>query len=215
MIILTLARKPLIGSVAVNSLKHGTGGLNIEASRIPCPPGFKPPVDANVDRPSAWTGEAYNGDHPYILNAALKQRIVFTPSGRYPANLILCHLPGCCVEGTRKVSTSDPRRADGSVHSGIGGHGIYGGAHGEKIPRNYADESGQETMLAWNCQPGCPVAALDQQSGCSASVIRKGGAGDKMGTGREGWRFRRQDGGFEDTGGASRFFKQVGGSGKP
>jgi len=32
--IITLLRKPLDGSVADNTLKHGCGGLNIDATRV-------------------------------------------------------------------------------------------------------------------------------------------------------------------------------------
>jgi hypothetical protein len=33
-----LARKPLDGTVAANTLKHGCGGLNIDACRVPAKP---------------------------------------------------------------------------------------------------------------------------------------------------------------------------------
>ena len=39
---IVLARKPFKGSVAKNVLEHGTGALNIGASRIPCEVGDKP-----------------------------------------------------------------------------------------------------------------------------------------------------------------------------
>ncbi len=35
MIVITIARKPLEGTVAANVLRHGCGGINIDASRIP------------------------------------------------------------------------------------------------------------------------------------------------------------------------------------
>lgn len=50
MIVIHLARKPIKGTVVRNSLTHGTGGVNIEASRV---------------------------------------------TGRWPANLVLGHQPGC------------------------------------------------------------------------------------------------------------------------
>ena len=45
MIVLTLDRKPLIGSVAANDLKHGTGGINVDGSRIVSS------VDARINSP--------------------------------------------------------------------------------------------------------------------------------------------------------------------
>lgn len=63
----------------------------------------------------------------------------------------------------------------------------------------------------------CPEAAqgLDRQSGLSKSQPRKGGEGEHLDPSREGWRFKRAAGGFEDKGGASRFFKVIGVSGDP
>lgn len=85
----TVLRKPPEGTVAQNCLDHGTGALNIGACRIPYEDGHVPPKDANIDKPSSWTNDEYNGDRPYILNAKLKTRQVYTPTGRYPANVII------------------------------------------------------------------------------------------------------------------------------
>jgi site-specific DNA-methyltransferase (adenine-specific) len=99
-IILTLARKPVSAgkTVAQNVLEYGTGGVNIDACRIAYEVGFKPPQDANVDHPSAWTGANYNERGAYILNAALKQRIVYTPLGRHPANIVFQHAAECVLK---------------------------------------------------------------------------------------------------------------------
>ena len=79
----------------------------------------------------------------------------------------------------------------------------------------HADPDGTETVAAWVCVEGCPVAALDAQSGVSKptggrTVTRSGGG--NVGSGKvseKSW--SNNDPGFGDTGGASRFFKQVGG----
>ena len=93
--IVHILRKPLSEkTVADNVLKHGCGGLNIDATRISYEAGHTPPKDANVDKPSSWEGETYNGDQPYILNSKLKTRQVYTASGRFPANLILQDVEG-------------------------------------------------------------------------------------------------------------------------
>lgn len=85
-----LARKPLSeSSVASNVLKWGTGGLNIDASRISYEKGYVPPKDANVHKESSFKTADYNGDNPYILNEKLKTVQVYVEAGRFPANLIL------------------------------------------------------------------------------------------------------------------------------
>jgi hypothetical protein len=81
---------------------------------------------------------------------------------------------------------------------------VEGGGKADK-PIGYADANGMEAITAFDCAPGCPVAALDAQSGTSTS--RGGSRGDR--SGYEDYRLRAQPGvkpGFGDTGGASRFF---------
>ena len=67
----------------------------------------------------------------------------------------------------------------------------------------------EETVAAWTCAPGCPVAGLDQQSG----VLSPQGSPKRVDT-RDSSFLGTGFGGdvttfYGDTGGASRFFKQV------
>ena len=73
---ITLARKPLSGTVAANVLEHGTGALNIDGCRVE---GMAP---FTVQGQSARAGEVYGADQ--------RDQRVFEPhaSGRWPANLI-------------------------------------------------------------------------------------------------------------------------------
>lgn len=104
------------------------------------------------------------------------------PAGRWPANFALSHSDECEIVGTRKVKTSDPRRADGSV--------MRVPDADVKIDKpRYCDEDGNETVEAWQCVDGCPVKILDEQSGVSRSGVER--------------QPRGTDG---DKGGASRFF---------
>ena len=65
---ITVARKPLVGTVAANVLAHGTGAINVDGCR--------------VEGQSARAGEVYGADQ--------RDQRVFEPhaSGRWPANLI-------------------------------------------------------------------------------------------------------------------------------
>jgi hypothetical protein len=81
--------------------------------------------------------------------------------------------------------------------------------------RGHADEDGKETVTVWVCVEGCPVKALDEQSGVLKSgrlpsnQYEKGGRDNSSMFAGDG-EFRHT--GYEaDAGGASRFFKQVGG----
>ena len=150
-------RKPLSeGTVAANTLKHGTGGLNIDASRIGS--GHHLPA-------GRVTSKRLAGDGGLGAGAGREgPREVFTPrsvSGRWPANVILQHLDGCRCDGVN-----------------------------------------------WVCEPGCPVARLDEQTGRSVSRIGKPRGSKKPGA---GWGMTATGAEYDDAGGASRFYKQVGG----
>ena len=73
---ITMARKPLEGTVAANVLAHGTGGINVDGCRLPLNGDYK--CKAN-GRPSQ-TGLSDNYD-PFNANQPSIQ-------GRWPANLI-------------------------------------------------------------------------------------------------------------------------------
>ena len=79
-----LARKAVSEkTIAANVLEHGTGGINIDASRIALNGDYK---SKSNGRPSlTGLGDNYNPDE------ANKPDTV----GRFPANLILSHKPGC------------------------------------------------------------------------------------------------------------------------
>jgi site-specific DNA-methyltransferase (adenine-specific) len=80
---ITLARKPLIGTVAANVLEHGTGGLNIDGCRVEGgkrSPGYADPGSVG---PSAERS-IYNSHDGIRRNCDETQ-------GRFPANLILTY----------------------------------------------------------------------------------------------------------------------------
>jgi DNA modification methylase len=117
-------------------------------------------------------------------------------TGRWPANVALVHGPGCRVVGTRQVAGNG--RQDKGVGLGYQGGDAERGAFGTP---------GHETVDQYDCQPDCPVRALDEQAG-----VRKSG---KMPAGTR----RRNYQGFRgampdvtkhdtigDSGAASRFF---------
>ena len=77
----------------------------------------------------------------------------------------------------------------------------------------YADENGRETVPMWSCEPGCPVASMDAQTGVltsgSGTVKRSSGRERKGNRGAAYGAENRPDGTpmifYGDTGGASRF----------
>ena len=72
-----LARKPIEGTVANNVLKHGTGGLNIDGSRI----NTKESLAGGSGRIGGFAGKEQGGD-------VSEYRVEGNSIGRFPANLI-------------------------------------------------------------------------------------------------------------------------------
>ena len=87
MIAISVARKPLIGTVAANAIQWGTGGLNVDGCRIPIGESEQAllKVDTKLDVPSGLI--PFRGPRePSISAARVQKNIDF---GRWPANLIL------------------------------------------------------------------------------------------------------------------------------
>jgi site-specific DNA-methyltransferase (adenine-specific) len=80
---IVVARKPLIGTVAENVLTHGTGGLNIDASRI----GYQNEADRDSAMPGSTPPTEIASGHITVLSGTRQAHDPKT--GRWPANLIL------------------------------------------------------------------------------------------------------------------------------
>lgn len=164
--VIHILRKPCSeGTVAANVLRHGTGALNVDATRIHSGPseGGNTSGETALGQGSGWN--AHNN-----RTTAIDRTM---SAGRWPANLVLQHLPTCEQTGTREEPGYTVNRfTDGAKP--------FGGGAGHPYESEHVPPS---TVPVWACGAGCPVAGLDAQHG--------------------------------DTGGASRFFKQVGGAPKP
>ena len=115
-----LARKPLSEkTIAANVLEHGTGGINIDASRIKA------------------------GEN----------------KGRFPANLILSHKPGCKQVGTKEGKGYTINRfTDGAKPFGNGAGHPY-----------EVENQGSETIEVWECEDDCAIKEIDKQNEGGAS----------------------------------------------
>ena len=200
--IIHVLRKPLSeGTVAANTLKHGCGGLNIDASRI----GTEP---VPINRLEVWSGFGQKERPAYVAT---------TSKGRWPANMILQHLDGCRCDGVKRVKETGPRAGgSGSRFNDPGNLLSRKGHEGVRTDHaGLADKDGKETVANWICEPGCPVARLDEQSGDRSSPWvgnpNRGKKGGQMFGGQTDNLSDLSKPEYQDTGGASRFYKQVGG----
>lgn len=98
-----LARKPLVGTVAANVLKHGTGALNIDGCRVA--------HGGDVDL-SAVQRQAVHTDNGFTLGKSKigKDVPMYKPSGRWPANVV--------HDGSDEVVSAFPETQSG------GGNGV-------------------------------------------------------------------------------------------
>jgi len=198
LVVIHMARKPLEGTVAENALKHGAGSLNIGASRV----GMNP-----------ISTHAYPG---YDNHSALKCKdttvkgdpVYQEHKGRWPANVILSHLPECKQNGTRRVLV-------GKQGAGVLWSHLRDGTLDRAVAKvsRLGDADGLETVANWECAPGCPVADLDDQSGTSRSPVTYLRASPGwnqqvygQGMGEDAGKLSEN---YGDAGGASRFFKQI------
>jgi hypothetical protein len=191
----TVARKPLgERTVAGNVQAWGTGAINVDGCRV----GTGGHLRWSAPRDMGYHGGTDNGSA--VATTA--------PAGRWPTNVVLTHTPDCVEVGARKVKTGTAVK--GNLRPG---ETLWGQA-GSRTPQ--ADQSyaadGTETIPAYECAAGCPVAELDAQSGITTSAtgtqsyvraettgwLERGGS---FTPGRE-WTAV----GHGDTGGASRFF---------
>ena len=189
-----VARKPLAKglTVAGNVLKHGTGALNIDGCRV------------------GTTESTVRPNGPISFHGGGSGGIGGSDTGRWPANVLFTHAPGCLRAGSQKVKCSNAKYS--GEGQGMGGaHGIYSalGARPAGVELGYADAEGKETVAAYECAPGCPVAALDSQTAnlqpSKGGYVRKHGADQFLGIGLGDGRTDTPTG-MIDAGGASRFF---------
>jgi DNA modification methylase len=119
-----VARKPLIGTVAQNVLEFGTGGLNIDGSRI----GTEKRKNNVNDFTNQHGNQFGNGQKIQKLGES-------EVTGRWPANLILDEYTAELLDEQSGVSSSSNRPA--KKPSGTGIFGSYGDGSAE-----YGDSGG-------------------------------------------------------------------------
>lgn len=123
---MVLARKPLIGTVANNVLTHGTGGLNIDGTRVDG-------REVSQSRGAKETSNTYSSISVSSLENAYPKEL-----GRWPANFIhdgsdevVALFPNTTSgkpSGKRGVSNHNVAYADVAVGSDLTGYGDSGSA---------------------------------------------------------------------------------------
>jgi site-specific DNA-methyltransferase (adenine-specific) len=187
-----LARKPLCGTIAANVAEHGCGALNIGACRLRVGPGdYDHPGNDNRTARGMIYGDYERSGVQTPPN----------PAGRYPSNVCLSHSDGCRCVGSRRVASGKRGSENRTPQLSCQGFLMSAPSRDPGI----ADEHRMETVEVWECEPGCPVRMLDEQSGNCPSNNCGHGEG-YAGSAMWGGIGTHRSPGFGDVGGASRFF---------
>jgi site-specific DNA-methyltransferase (adenine-specific) len=144
-----LVRKPLSEkSVAANVLAHGTGGLNIDASRVQMSDADREVIDGM----GGYGNEGWvDTGTPAAFNTSVRTEARAHAKGRWPANLILSHgdcnrvcEPGCPVaemDAQSGVSSDKPHRRN-APGTEVFLHTYNGGMYADGTVKGYADSGG-------------------------------------------------------------------------
>lgn len=133
-----LLRKPLSeGTITANVLKHGTGALNIDASRVPTNDNlnggaYSSNASERHDGDESWRfknggrkklpGDERDNKSSGILGEGSTSEFEYKqPSGRWPANVILQHLEGCTDSACVKECPASSLGKSSKFYTRIGG----------------------------------------------------------------------------------------------
>lgn len=189
-----VAQKPPDGRMVDNVLRWGCGAMNIDASRI----------GTDTTR-----GDRYNNRPPGGGGGSVHQGKMDVPwdapSGRWPANLILGHAPGCVRRGEKRVKVNDKEHNRNNYNR----DSICYGKYNPSVTKGYADSDGMETVADWLCQEGCPVRLISEQSGHLKSGDKKPHK-QNLKSGVQFMTCKQTVNSFKgDEGTAARFFLQI------
>jgi site-specific DNA-methyltransferase (adenine-specific) len=164
---ITLARKPLIGTVAANVLEHGTGGLNIDGCRV----GTEGATKRSHQEPY---GEGGRGDQGGSQNWRTGHKIEDINAGRWPANFI--------HDNSEQVLALFPETGPAKASDrgqGKGQTGCYGVFGGDPGVRGHDDDGGSAARFFY-----CAKASRDDRDeGCGAMELTEAGIKNDSGRG--------------------------------
>jgi site-specific DNA-methyltransferase (adenine-specific) len=184
-----VARKPLSEkSVALNVLKWGTGGINIDGCR----------VGSEVRTTPVGSDDNRDDETLFGLNKTTHHERVETTEGRFPANIILECLCDEVIKGEKGERTTKETNINNKEAN------WFRNAGGDKEERWSFNDKGDI-----HTNPMCPCYIMDEQSGVSSSQKRTNFKKDNTIWQDNTGEIDTMSGGFSDKGGASRFFYQA------
>jgi site-specific DNA-methyltransferase (adenine-specific) len=160
---ITVARKPLIGTVAENVLAHGTGAINVDGCRV----GWVSDTDKASGRPASFP-KAHNGiDEQAFKIADRSHRDPVAEQntiGRFPANLIhdgSDEVVGLFPETGASSATAKNNRPSENIAMASSNYGHVSYGH---------DDNGGSAARFFYC---AKASKADRDEGCDALPFRK------------------------------------------
>ena len=152
---IVMARKPLSEKTVVdNVLKWGTGGINIDDSRIE--------TDSLLLKKIEKYGDGYGGDGSSIFGTNKKTKIYGSELGRFPANLILDEEAGKMLDKQTGVLTSGFMKAGTIRKMSESNVNTYGHYDSDTSYRDTYGDSGGASRFFY-----CPkVSKSERNEGC-------------------------------------------------
>lgn len=189
------AQVPYRGKPVENIIQTGAGALNIEKGRV----GF----GGGGEKPEYIPNYSNN-----IYGAGAGGGAWKNVSGRWPPNQVFLHHSGCEIIGWKDGQDYQINRWQDDAHPF--GNGAGNEFESEQIKAGKIPE--------YRCVPGCPVAALDRQSGnvkVGGDNFKRNSSSDHNGNSSSAYGKESRPAGTEspaygDDGGASRFFHNPG-----
>lgn len=169
-----VARKPLDGTVAQNALKHGCGGLAIDACR--------------VEGPKPETTRGAGGAHGRYGSIGGQGRIFDDGLGRWPANIIFDEAAGAMLD---QQSGNRPGMSGGGSHRADYEGGMFGAIDCEHTARG---DDGGASRFFYCPKPSSAERDAGLEEACSraeATRRKEGSPGSKCAAAGAGGENRR------------------------
>ena len=196
-----LAQKPFKGTIINNVIENGVGVVNIDACRISHNEPVKTTQRKGRDSAGVFDSDACGYDNSKNTMASA------SPSGRFPANVLLSHHPSCVRVGeiiedwvcepncpidmmnTQSGDTSSTRIGNPKDAIKKVGNKLFGGVEQKEqsVSHDYRDSGGASRFFhqpQWDCHDDCPIHLLDKQAPkvgnlyqAERTVPDKGGSG--------------------------------------
>ena len=128
---IVVARKPLVGTVAANVERYGTGAINVDGCRVGGGGYHWRASDSGKTSGASFAGGSF-GEGPH-------------PAGRFPANLCLDETAAEMLdEQTGDLAANAPalNRRGATTGTSIGGQGRYGTSAPQEVVTGYGDSGG-------------------------------------------------------------------------